>query len=119
MSKSFDPTKPVQFRNGTPARILATDLKGERPLAIAYELNGEESISRRNADGLFYGDESVSERDLVNVPVKTTKYMRLPFETAETAMLVNGIQMMKEQRQGYFEIHYEDGVPVSVTFHKE
>lgn len=33
MPKPFDPTKPVQLADGTPARIICTDKKGAPPIA--------------------------------------------------------------------------------------
>lgn len=70
----FDPTKPVQTKSGKPARILATDRKNSKYPIIAlvtYPAGGEEVESFR-PNGIFYGDASPSERDLVNVPEKRT-----------------------------------------------
>jgi hypothetical protein len=73
----FDPTKPVQLRNGTPCRILATDLKGRWPLAIAYTkrplLGGadpSEFTAMRTAEGRVLSTPIApdSPYDVVNVP---------------------------------------------------
>lgn len=79
MPNRFDPTKPVQTRDGRKARILATDLKDpnypilaavtlprtglERP--IVYTSEGKWSLSRN----------CFSESDLINIPEE--KYLNL------------------------------------------
>ena len=64
----FDPTKPVQTRDGSPARIVCTDRKGGPPL-IAL-VRGQERAERICS---FYPNGQVctthcSGPDLVNVP---------------------------------------------------
>lgn len=71
----FDPTKPVQTRDGKPARILATDLADPdgRTVAVAtLHLSGE-ALYRVNPKGRFhcYGTGD-SDYDLINVPITRT-----------------------------------------------
>jgi hypothetical protein len=73
--KAFDPTKPVQTRDGRPARILCTDKRGNGYpiLALITEDSGEEfacsfTVNGHNcSDGL---DGLELPCDLVNVPEK-------------------------------------------------
>ena len=68
---SFNPNRPVQFRHAPEqVRIVATDLKDDRPIVIAATgVTGHETIGLRYADGRInlYNE---SPYDLVNVPKK-------------------------------------------------
>jgi hypothetical protein len=66
----FDPKEPVQFRYAPEqVRIVATDLKDDRPIVIAVTIAGKETIGYRHADGrVISGREN--PYDLVNVPKK-------------------------------------------------
>ena len=66
----FDPKEPVQFRYAPEqVRIVATDLKDDRPIVIAVTIAGKETIGFRHADGRVQsGRDNVY--DLVNVPKK-------------------------------------------------
>lgn len=67
---SFDPTKPVQTRNGRAARIISTDRKmgnGNVPIvALVADNSGGEAIASFYADGTHWanGDQ---QNDLINV----------------------------------------------------
>lgn len=66
----FDPTKPVQTRDGRKARIICTDAKGEYPIValITYE-DGEEEPGMFYSNGAFIsGQHTLPSRDLVNIP---------------------------------------------------
>jgi hypothetical protein len=64
----FDPKLPFTTRSGLPARILCTDLKGERPIAVAYMLQKDkENVYQVRDDGYYYKDVE-SQMDLVNIP---------------------------------------------------
>ncbi len=70
---TFDPTKPVQTRDGRKARILCTDLKTPDgyPLVVAVEYSdGEaESLRRYASDGSFSNRETMYRpEDLINTP---------------------------------------------------
>ena len=79
-NKTFDPTKPVQTRDGRKARILATDLCGKNGETIAaaihrVDFQGCEILSA------FFDDGSSSRGprsdDLVNVPERVTKWCNI------------------------------------------
>lgn len=70
MTKPFDPTKPVQTRDGRPARILITDLKSEWSIAAAVNILGREELYSFTPDGYFDHPGNVNDLDLVNVPTK-------------------------------------------------
>jgi hypothetical protein len=75
----FDPSKPVQTRDGRPARIVATDVKNdEYPiLALIAEEDDTEYEATFTAEGAFLNDGCENARDLVNVPETTTEYVNL------------------------------------------
>ena len=67
--KPFDPTKPCQYRNGEPARILCTDSGDElypivsiteKGVPITHDAKGLARVVRE------------SEYDLINIPNKKT-----------------------------------------------
>lgn len=74
---SFDPTKPVQTRDGRSARIICTDRDSIYPIvALVRELNGEESVSFHTNNGRVtphYGGPS--RVDLINVPEKHVRWV--------------------------------------------
>lgn len=69
---TFDPTKPVQTRDGRPARILCTDRKcTEFPIVAVYsDSDGTECVACYKASGGWSGSGHPHSRDLVNVPEK-------------------------------------------------
>lgn len=88
MTKPFDPTKPVQLRDGSPARIIAVDVKHRSyPIVAVYtSANGEEFCESFTSEGKFYRDGREDNMDLVNVPevpvVVATTYTNV-YETGE------------------------------------
>lgn len=68
MKKSFDPTKPVKTRAGVPARVIATNAKGDQPIIALVEEQGEEIPRSFTTDGFFFPTRKESSTDLVNVP---------------------------------------------------
>lgn len=77
----FDPTKPVRTRDGRPARILATDLKGEDPIAAAvlslFSGEGAEEVIHEYQEDGRYIREREHELDLLNVPERTFKFVNV------------------------------------------
>jgi len=69
---AFDPTKPVQTRDGRKVRILCTDLKGREPFTIvaAHEgLNSPcETVATFTSEGAILSAAMQSQCDLVNIP---------------------------------------------------
>ena len=69
MSKPFDPTKPVQTRNGSKARIVPADRRHpSHPIcALVLYADGTEGVYFYEPDGCSCGPEK-SLFDLVNIP---------------------------------------------------
>lgn len=62
--------EPVQLADGTPARVLAKDLKAARPIVIAVlQGDGSEFFSNRYTDGRAHLNTD-TDYDLINVPVR-------------------------------------------------
>ncbi len=65
---SFDPTKPVQTRDGREAGIYATDGGNKYPIhGYHVDCNGDKSVGCWTKDGLYI-DDARDARDLVNEP---------------------------------------------------
>ena len=69
---AFDPTKPVQTRDGGNALIICTDRKGDYPIValIDSEVDGPESTASYTREGFYYLGNKVYNIDLVNIRVK-------------------------------------------------
>jgi hypothetical protein len=73
MNETFDPTKPVQTRDGRAARVICTDKKSNQGFTIIALV--EDSCDKRKEQVLSYQtcgsirrDGTHTESDLVNVP---------------------------------------------------
>ncbi len=67
MTTPFDPTKPVQCRNGNPARIIFTDAAGKYPIIALVTYPGcQESPVSFTAAGQYCGPRE-SPYDLINI----------------------------------------------------
>jgi len=66
----FDPSKPVQTRDGRPARVLCTDAAGVYPIvALIRDQDGTDHADHYTAAGHFFEDSSgCNEDDLINIP---------------------------------------------------
>jgi hypothetical protein len=74
MCENFNPSKPVQTRDGCPARILASDVKGSLPIvALVQGADETEILYQYHKDGRANSYYDVG-RDLVNIPEITYKY---------------------------------------------
>lgn len=110
--KSFDPTKPVQTREGCPARIICTDADSINfPIVALYcrmETKGEK-VSLFTSEGRYY-DSGISNYDLVNMPVKHKQWLNIynlriiPHATREIA----DINAMSD-RIACIEIEFTEG----------
>jgi len=70
---TFDPAKPVQTRDGLPARIICINARGDLPLiALVKFPNGSEEVRWFAEDGSYNSADPQSRRDLINVPEKRT-----------------------------------------------
>ena len=75
------------LRNGWPARVIANDLAGEYPLAIACRKGhreDDEAVSRRKADGSYHS--GTSSLDIILPP----RVSDATVEAAEVAWTKNG-----------------------------
>ena len=81
--KKFDPTKPVQTRDGHPARIICTDAKGNWPIVALVSTSttippyvAEETPFPFSADGRrIIG--AATTTDLVNIPEEHEVWVRV------------------------------------------
>ncbi len=82
----FDPTKPVRTRDGRPARIVVTDLKGfyeDTILALVKSPSGREYTYTYTADGSYVRDDTISPHDLINVPERTETFQNVYLKSVE------------------------------------
>jgi hypothetical protein len=68
----LDLTKPVQRRDGGPARIIFTEAKGDRPIIALHEFLGFENTLKHYVDGRVYKHETAM--DLVPKKVKKWRW---------------------------------------------
>lgn len=74
-TKTFDPNKPVQTRDGRKARILASDKKTDSfPIVALVEIlpEGKEATLHYTKDGKFDYTDTLLRDDLINIPEKHT-----------------------------------------------
>lgn len=75
---AFGPTKPVQTRDGRPARIICTDAKGEQPIAALVLECAQEMLGLHSSNGAWLpGNSGPHERDLINVPQKREGWINI------------------------------------------
>lgn len=74
--KPFDPTKPVQLEDGTPARIVCADRKGGCPIVAL--------IGEQERVLTFEYDGSSPYGTLVNVPEKHVRWVNIYPSAQET-----------------------------------
>jgi hypothetical protein len=126
--KKLDVSKPVQLADGTPARILCTDLQGTFPILIAVPTGiGTESVRYRKADGT--GHHVDSSEYLVNTVITRHEYQRvwksnaLPtmrYLTEDAARIVPvGCDNANYILLGILKYTFEDDELVSVEFIKK
>ena len=66
----FDPTKPVQTRDGREARIICTDVerKGDWPIVALIKTSDGERPYLYKEDGCTFEDRRMDPDDLINIP---------------------------------------------------
>lgn len=84
MTKTFDPAKPVQIRDGRTARIVTARLEDTRyPIgAVLTNEDGTEQFGRYGSNGTFCGTGASTAQhgcDLVNIPTETVCYHTFGF----------------------------------------
>lgn len=76
--KKFDPTKPVQTRDGKPARIMTTDCKNDNfPIAALIDYGNSEIAEFYTIDGFLREDHQELDIDLVNCPEKHVRWLNV------------------------------------------
>jgi hypothetical protein len=129
-NKPFDPTKPVQTRDGRKARIICTDRRGLFPIvALVDSVKGDTQICLSyNIKGEYAGSLS-SSANLVNIVERTSHFENF-YQTkfGEKAKGCKLYPTLKEAvefknpiypvRVGVLEYIYEDGKFVNAIFHK-
>ncbi len=79
---TFDPAKPVQTRDGRPARIVCTDTKSGNPiLALVTLKDGQEVPMQFSTNGQTYKREE-GAFDLINIPETRTLYVHAYHDNA-------------------------------------
>ena len=66
----FDPTKPVQTRDGRKARIICRDAKGPWPIVALVDYGHQDAPHCFAANGYELTDGLERPGDLVNIPTK-------------------------------------------------
>jgi len=74
---TFDPTKPVQTRDGNKARIICSDRLAGQSVVALIEHCGSEIIAWFYANGRSNSDNIDRPGDLVNVPEKHVRWVAL------------------------------------------
>lgn len=121
MNTSFDPTKPVETRNGRKARIVCSDMKSKykQIVALVYDLStDEEFVHWYRPDGHFLTSGVEHQLDLVNVPERTIRYVNLHRKNSLADSLTQNVAVRPKP---YFvdgfdaiKLTYEDGKLVKV-----
>lgn len=103
MSKPFDPTKPVQTRDGRPARIICTDSKCNysgvpQPIVAEVQVHNssEFTLTTHNETGHLWPDCRPSGNDLVNIPVKHTGTIWINFYPGPYGYVFNSKKIADE-----------------------
>lgn len=122
VSKPFDPTKPVQTREGHSVRIVDTNIKGNsglKLLVVTTLKSGIETYGTRHLDGSVYGDGRSSQLDLVNIPEREVRYINL-YKLHNTVVSMSLCKTGEhcdqlgntDRKIGQIKITYEDGIPI-------
>ena len=118
MTKSFDPTKPCQTRDGRPARILCTDLVGDYPIvaAVPRQEDGLEILVTTKSDGSYSRGIGGSFHDLVNIPVEHERFGAILEKGYVTECFYRTFESVVGSYSsafGYIKITYnEDWIPI-------
>lgn len=128
MTKPFDVTKPVQTRDGRPARIVCTDRKHRDgpilaliPYPKGHPHEGQETIKTYYPSGRWVEQFERSD-DLVNVPERRSEF-RVVYSDNSLGYLLSRIPdyalgtAFVKQAQGCLEFIIEDDKTVDVKFH--
>lgn len=121
---TFDPTKPVQTRDGRPARIICTDrdhIDGSIVALVTMDTPGHEGEEIIRSFHKHGGWLLVGKRpnDLVNVPVKTSTWQstyaqfssNMTHPSKESCVKTNSIGLV-----GHLRRDFENGMFVRAEF---
>jgi hypothetical protein len=124
---TFDPTKPVQTRDGRKARIVCTDRAGsDYPIiALIMENNDIEICYIYAINGHFWGNESGHRLDLINVPERIERYRTFCFDGHDLRLGPIAKETYQVARQlaadvdGVIKTITEDGKLISIEVVRE
>lgn len=110
----LDLNKPVQTRDGRPARILATDAKGRYPIValITMESGREEAVRLTEYGSVFYEEDhhldlvNVSEKRVMYINVFKSGYRSTHYSAENAENFATGIE---QQLIARVRIEYEEG----------
>lgn len=123
-TKTFDPSKPVQTRDGRKARILCTDRRSAHPIVALIESRGggvREIPFTYKPNGSWRGTQDRS--DLVNVPERVSMfYGKTGSGNLFSVYSVQGGLRCSNVTKMYpyllvIELIYEDGVLIEAKEH--
>jgi len=75
----FDPTKPVQARNGRKAEILKHDINNDvyKIAAVVTDRDGTQELESYDINGYYNPERGESISDLINIPEKIVRYVNM------------------------------------------
>lgn len=124
----FDPTKPVQTRDGRKARIVATDVRRSNSvdqLMILALITSPDTVYEyegyRHQDGTY--PHVKPHLDLVNIPVKSSTWQNV-YEIGAVASMHDSRERAKAARSigktclGLLRRDYIDGILVDIELEK-
>ncbi len=126
----FDPKKPVQTRDGRPARIICTDRDHiDGPIVALIKNNipnhpheGEEIVVSYHANGMYHSLAGDLSSDLINIPEKRSQWQTVTlnngwlFDRFPTKNLAIAAQTQAMIVIGHLRFDYEDDVLINVEF---
>jgi hypothetical protein len=109
MENKFDPTKPVRYRNGEPARVVSVvscNVYNSEPQPVVSE--GQPGIFRTHfTDGRFLSHINNSTYDLINIPEEPKWRAWKPEEVPVGALIRNKGRVNPHSK--YVVAGYDDG----------
>ncbi|MCC3246721.1 hypothetical protein LG047_15580 [Methylocystis sp. WRRC1] len=118
---TFDPTKPVQTRDGRKARIVATDFRGENGETILAAVErhlqpGVEDAREYFADGSYTGCGK-KVLDLVNIPERMARWVNIYPDGCYNWSRINADNNALKGRVALLELIFDDNRLVDVIKH--
>lgn len=110
--KTLDITKPVQTRDGKPARIVSTKLGKTYPLgAIITYSNGDEVFNTYEIGGMQHANGVHSVNDLINVPEKFIRWVNFNKSGTVTSYVnrQSADYCARDDRLACIKVEFEEG----------